>query len=127
MTERMTAIEFRSRRKGEKRPAGKNAQPVEVDGITFPSKKEARRWASLSTLAEFGEITDLRRQVRIELFGQRGPIRTPTGKPMVYIADFVYTDNDGETVIEDAKGHPSDVYLIKRAILAAMGVTVHEV
>lgn len=129
MTERMTAAEFRSQRgaAGEKRPAGKNAQPVEVDGILFPSKREARRWAVLRGLERFGEISHLQRQVRIPLEGKLGRIRTPTGRPMVYVADFVYKDADGDTVVEDAKGYHSDVFPIKKAILAAMGVIVHEV
>ena len=47
---------------------------------------------------------------------------------MLYLADFTYADHrlGGITVIEDAKGHQTDVFLIKKAILAAQGVEVQE-
>ena len=47
---------------------------------------------------------------------------------MHYVADFVYRDlTTGREVIEDAKGHKTETYLMKKAILAAQGVTVEEV
>ena len=99
-----------------------------VDGETFDSKREAARWGELRLMQRAGLIDDLRRQVSIPLDGRDGPILTPTGQHMRYVADFVYVDlNTGVRVVEDAKGHPTDVYRMKRAILAAMGVEVREV
>lgn len=104
------------------------AKKVVVDGIRFDSKREAKRWSDLLILERAGEITNLERQVPIGLMGQNAPIMTDSGKQVRrYIADFRYQDKNGVTVIEDAKGFPTEGYKIKRAILAAMGVEVREV
>lgn len=125
MTVKMTAAQLHAMqapKKGKKRVEG--AQPTQVGDQKFHSKLEARRWQELGVLAACGQITDLRRQVPITLQGMNGPVLTPTGRPMRYIADFVYRDSKGAEVIEDAKGHPTEVFAIKRAILAAQGVTL---
>lgn len=73
-----------------------------------------------------GSICGLRRQVDIVLQGRDGPILTDTGKKeRIYRADFVYVDNAlGITVVEDRKGHETDVFKIKKAILAAQGMEI---
>lgn len=126
--DRMTAADLRELQAagGKKRPAGINARFSYVDGVRFDSRKEARRWSDLLLLAAAGEIADLRRQVSIPLLGRLGPVLTPTGRPMRYVADFVYIEG-GKTIVEDAKGYPSDEYLLKKAILAAQGVHIREV
>ncbi len=107
---------------------GSVAKITEVDGIKFASKKEARRWQELMLLERAGEIEDLRRQVRFSLRGEKDWIKTPTGRDMTYVADFCYLITKGNAyVIEDAKGHKTEVYLIKKAIMAAMGHTIREV
>jgi hypothetical protein len=99
-----------------------------VDGIRFSSKKEAKRWGELGLLERAGEIIDLKRQVRISLRGERDWIKTPTGRDATYVADFTYIDNrSGEYTVEDAKGFRTPEYKLKRAILAAMGITIKEV
>lgn len=97
-----------------------------VDGITFDSKREATRWLELKLLERAGHITNLTRQVPFELKGRDGPILTPTGRVMSYVADFTYVDwqRHGKHVVEDAKGYQTDVSKIKLAILAAQGVVV---
>ncbi|MBK8909164.1 MAG: DUF1064 domain-containing protein [Rhodospirillales bacterium] len=104
------------------------AVPVTVDGIRFASTREARRWAELRLLERAGDIRALRRQVAIRLIGRDGPILTDTGRPRTYVADFVYEDCrlGWAEVVEDAKGHPTPEYRLKRAILAAQGVAVRE-
>lgn len=128
MTERIRASDLRAalaRPKGTKRVMG--ADPQIVDGIRFDSKREARRWQELRLLEIAGYIRDLQRQVPIELEGKNGPILTPKGKISRYVADFTYFDVGlGIDVIEDAKGHQTDTYKMKRAILAAMGLEVKE-
>ena len=110
------------------RPHKFGAKRAEVDGIKFSSKREARRWVDLSLLLAAGEIRDLRRQVKIAMIGKADMIRTPTGRVAHYVADFVYWDNrKGFEVIEDSKGFPTPEYKLKRAILAAQGVTITEV
>lgn len=131
MTERMTAAELNAMTanpKGKQRAGGDNAKSVLVDGIRFDSKHEAKRWAVLQWRVKLGEIVNLRRQFKIDLIGKNGPILTLTGRVMHYKADFVYNMADtGVEVIEDAKGHASDIYLMKKAILAAQGIDVIEV
>ena len=103
---------------------------AELDGERFDSRREMRRWAILNMMLKSKppEISDLRRQVKIALIGRDGPILTPTGKQMHYVADFVYRDErTGAEVVEDAKGHKTDTYVMKRAILAAQGVQIVEV
>lgn len=48
-------------------------------------------------------------------------------KSVVYIADFVY-DQNGETIVEDAKGMRTPDYIIKRKLmLYVRGVRIKEV
>lgn len=93
------------------------------DGHNFDSTKEARRWGELKLLERAGEIRDLKRQVRIPLEGRDGPVKfIKSNRTAVYVADFVYFDTRlGAEVIEDAKGYETDVFKLKRAILAAQG------
>lgn len=105
----------------------KNAQRVTVAGITFDSKREARVYMVLMDDQRHGRIRDLKLQVKIPLMGQGAPILTPTGKPAHYIADFAFTETaTGALIYADAKGHPTEIYLLKRAILAAAGISIRE-
>ena len=115
-----------------------NAVKTEVDGITFDSKKEARRYQALRELEEQGEVHDLRRQVEYLLvpeqrlpdtIGPRGGIHR--GKvleyPVTYVADFVYNLPDGGTVVEDCKGVRTPDYIIKRKLMRyLMGIEIKE-
>ncbi|MBL4929369.1 DUF1064 domain-containing protein [Fuscibacter oryzae] len=101
----------------------KGAKRVNLDGIWFDSQREATQWAALMFRQRAGQISDLRRQVKIPLKGAAGPILTPTGRQMHYVADFVFFE-DGLRVIADAKGHPTEVFQIKQAVLAAMGYKI---
>lgn len=103
---------------------------VTFQGEKFDSLRERNRWLVLRDMEKRGTIVDLRRQVPFPLFGKDGPILTPTGRVMRYVADFTYTEiktgSEPVDVVEDAKGWATDVYKIKRAILAAQGVEVRE-
>lgn len=86
---------------------------VEVDGIKFPSIKEAERWITLRLMERAGEIVGLNRQVKIELVPKSNLFRA-----VYYVADFVYFDKrTGKTVYEDVKGVRTDVYKLKKKIL----------
>ena len=131
MTDRMTAEEYQAAQRGgttgvEKRRVRGAQRTTTADGITHDSKTEADRWEELKLLQAAGEICGLRRQVPVPLIGRDGPIMTDSGKQQrTYKADFVYVDNKlGVTVIEDRKGHETDVFKIKKSILAAMGIDV---
>jgi hypothetical protein len=111
-----------------KRPHKYGAKAVIVDGIRFPSMKEAKRWGELKLLERAGAIRCLSRQVSIGLQGRDGPILNPTGREAKYRADFFYQEGpDCDFVIEDAKGYQTPEYKLKRAILAAMGIIIREV
>lgn len=104
-----------------------HATKTVVDGITFDSKKEAKRYAELKLLERSGAIRDLRRQVRYELI----PAFDVDGKhyrPTSYIADFVYFDTKtGAKVVEDCKGFRTDVYKLKAKMFAKKyGVSILE-
>lgn len=102
-------------------------QKTKAAGLTFDSKRERNRWNALCLMEKAGVITNLRRQVKYplipiqrepDIIGPRGGIKP--GKvieyPCSYIADFVY-ERDGETVVEDSKGHRTAEYIIKRKLM----------
>ncbi|WP_417702265.1 DUF1064 domain-containing protein [Pseudophaeobacter sp.] len=129
MTERMTAQEYQAAQRAEteqgedRRRVRGTKRTTTADGITHDSKTEAQRWEELKLMQAAGEICGLQRQVDIGLVGRDGPIMTDGGKQQrVYRADFVYVDNAlGITVVEDRKGHETEVFKLKKAILAAQG------
>jgi hypothetical protein len=102
------------------------AKKTQVGEIKFDSKKEATRWMELQLLERGGEISELRRQVKVELIGQYRPLYTRTGRKMKLTFDFAYIE-DGVQVYEDAKGMPTRDYEVRVAVARAMGLEVREV
>lgn len=116
-----------------------NNKKVELEGITFDSKKEAQHYLELKLLEKAGEISDLERQVKFVLIpaqrepdtiGARGGIKK--GKLLereaAYIADFVYTDKDGNKIVEDTKGVKTPEYILKRKLmLEKYGIKIREI
>ncbi len=104
------------------------AQPVEIDGRRFASKKEAKRYGELKLLERAGEITGLVLQPSYRLQGPMGPLKSETGRTLSYRADFVYIDTKtNKQVIEDVKGMKTKVYLLKKAIMRGMGYEIKEI
>ena len=119
---------------------------VTVDGITFDSKREAKRYGELKLLLRAGAISNLELQKSFELVpaqfedvetgevykqgerkGQSKTKRVCTEKAVTYVADFVYK-KDGKTVVEDTKGFKTKDYIIKRKLMLFMnGIRVVEV
>lgn len=91
-------------------------QPVIVDGIRFDSIREATRWQELKLLLRAGKIGDLKRQVPFELIPNHVENGKITERRVVYIADFVYNEN-GDLIVEDAKGKRTKEYIIKRKLM----------
>jgi hypothetical protein len=87
------------------------AQRTIVDGLAFPSRLEARRWGELRAMAAAGEITDLRRQPRVEL----------TAAAIVYHPDFFYRLPDGRECWEETKGFETRDYCLKRRLWSFYG------
>ena len=89
-----------------------NNRKTIIDGITFDSQKEARRYTVLRSLQDGGYIKGLSLQVPFELIPKQDGERA-----VKYIADFVYYDIEKKIhVVEDVKGFKTDVYKLKRKI-----------
>lgn len=95
------------------------SRKTQVDGITFDSKREARRFAELRLMERAGEISNLQIQVPYELIPTQRDEETGRviERAVTYRADFVYNDRTGKMIVEDAKGYRTDVYLIKRKLM----------
>lgn len=99
-------------------------QKTEVDGITFDSQKEARRFRTLWAMEQAGEIRDLRLQVNFTL---QEAYTTPDGKrvrAIIYKADFTYRkrDENGDYtlyIVEDVKSKATKTrtYEIKKKLM----------
>lgn len=111
-----------------------NYKARSVDGLIHDSKKEARRWNELLLLERAGKIKDLKRQVKFvlipaqrepKIIGVRGGIKQGKiiERECSYVADFTYTDKNGNYVVEDTKGIKTKDYIIKRKLM----LYVHEI
>lgn len=104
-----------------------HARKTVVDGITFDSAREAKRYSELRVMEQAGLITNLARQVKYPLsesFRSNGKVVL---RACSYVADFVYVEN-GETVVEDAKGFKTPEYTVKKKWLAdKYGILIREV
>lgn len=92
------------------------AKKTTIDGITFDSNAEARRYQQLKLLERGGAIKNLSLQPRFML--QEGFVNVHTGKKeraIEYVADFMYDEGD-RTVVEDVKGFKTADYQIKRKL-----------
>ena len=102
---------------------------TEMDGITFDSAKEARRYAELKLMEKAGLISGLRRQVPYQLLPAQKRDGKVVERPVLYLADFVYTEN-GDEVVEDVKSPATRTkeYIIKRKMMLwEFGIRVKEV
>ena len=100
----------------------------ELDGKTFDSQREARRYQELRWLLRAGVIFNLQMQVPFELIPSQRVSGKVVERPVKYIADFVYTTADGLQVVEDTKGMRTKEYIIKRKLmLYKYGIRVREV
>ncbi len=95
---------------------------VEVDGYKFDSRKEARRYRELKLLEHAGVISNHQLQVPFVLFKH-----SEYGRVVKYIADFTYIE-DGKQIVEDVKGFRTDVYKLKKRLMAELlGIVIREV
>lgn len=118
------------------------SRKVTVDGVTYDSVKEYRRFKELSLLEKAGTISELEHQRRYKLvpaqyesyarYGKRGQ-RLKDGKRCIeqavfYVADFAYIDENGNHVVEDTKGFKTKDYIIKRKLMLWVhGIRIREV
>lgn len=100
---------------------------VTRDGITFDSIRECQRYFELKLMQRAGVISDLRLQVPYELIPAQRIDGKVVERAVNYIADFVYTEN-GETIVEDAKGCRTKEYILKRKLMLwRHGIQIREV
>ena len=93
-----------------------------VDGRTFASKREARRYGELRLMERAGNIGQLELQPVYVLHAPGGQV---IGK---YVADFRYVDAGGDETVEDAKGVRTPLYRWKKKHAEAeYGITIFEV
>ena len=101
---------------------------IKVGEKVYDSKKEMRRHQQLLLLEKNGEISDLQMQVKFVLIPAQysNTEITKNGKfkclerECVYIADFVYKDQNGQLVVEDVKSkitRQNPTYIIKRKLM----------
>ena len=94
---------------------------TEIDGIKFDSKREANRYIELKLMEQAKAIQDLKLQVKFPLVK-----KSAHGKEIVYVADFVYYE-DGHMVVEDSKGYRTDIYKLKKRLMAELyGIEIKE-
>lgn len=115
-----------------------------VNGITFDSKKEAKRYQELLLLERAGQIVDLETQVKFELIPSQRVDGKVVERACTYVADFAYLvpthgqeiDEEGrvhfwdgyEPVVEDTKGFKTKDYIIKRKLMLWVhGIRIKEV
>ena len=92
-------------------------QKVVVDGEKVAdSQHEYRRLNELKTLERVGAIKDLQTQVRYKHIPSQ-KICGKTERGVSYVADFVYWTKDDQFICEDAKGHKTADYIIKRKLM----------
>lgn len=112
----MTAEEYRAAIK--KQPKYRN-QKCELNGDKYRSKREMRRHQLLLQMQTSGLISGLRREVPYVL-APAVRIDRRLKPALRFYADFCY-EADGETVVEDCKGVRTQVFNVKRHLMA----TVH--
>lgn len=107
------------------------AKVVHPDGTKFDSKREMLRYCNLLLLKKAKLITGLELQPRIPIIIKGVAIKYFVARgrrQMFYVADFKYFDKERDAwIIEDVKGHATEVYKIKRALVDAMGITIEEI
>lgn len=74
-----------------------NARKAQVDGYTFDSKKEAKRYEQLRLMERAGDIRDLK-------VHQAFPLDVNGNRVCTFKPDFVYRNRHG-FVVEDVKGY----------------------
>lgn len=110
-----------------------HAKKIQINGMTFDSLAEARRWRDLYWLQNGGVIRNLQRQAKFVLIpAQYDENHKLIERAVTYIADFTYYDEHGKLVVEDVKGYKKGpayaVFVIKRKLfLKEYGIQIQEV
>ena len=105
-----------------------NNSKVTYQGLTFDSKKEFEYYLILKDKEKRGLVFNLKRQVPLEIqpaFTDKSGVKH---RAITYKADFVYTDRvSGKVKYIDVKGFRTEVYKLKKKLLAYKGIIIEEV
>ncbi|WP_336982542.1 DUF1064 domain-containing protein [Acinetobacter modestus] len=109
-----------------------NAQKVDMDGMTFDSKKEHKRYIELKAMQQRGEIFGLEHHTKFELAPKVKIEGEKRVKPALrYFADFTYYIINGEYIVEDVKSEATrkkDSYRNKKHLMkTVLNIDVREV
>ena len=103
---------------------------ITIDGITFDSIKESKRYQELKLLERANEITELKLQVPFILL-ENYVLNGKKHQGIKYIADFVYIDiRTRKYVVEDVKSPATktQVYKLKKKLFEKKyGIEIREV
>lgn len=105
-----------------------NNSKVKYQGLTFDSKKEFEYYLILKDKEKRGLVFNIKRQVPLEI---QPAFTDKTGvkhRAIIYKADFVYTDRlTGTERYIDVKGFKTEVYKLKKKLLAYKNIIIEEV
>jgi hypothetical protein len=101
-----------------------NAKKVQLDGHTFDSKAEARRYCELLLLKEANEIHSLKVHPRYTLLDPF-TVKGVRYRGIYYESDFEYVEN-GRMITEDVKGFSTQVFRIKRKLFLKRWGDIYE-
>jgi len=93
---------------------------TKIDGITFDSKKEAKRYQDLKFMLRARKISNLITQPKFKFEINGKPLKTKDkgARQVTYTADFQY-DMEGITIVEDVKSPATaklSTFRIKKAL-----------
>lgn len=103
-----------------KKPGKYKAKKVEVDGIIFDSKREARHYGELQMRLAAGEVAKVELQPVIEIVPKCVGPDGKAQRAITYRGDFKVTYPDGRVEVQDVKGMVTKDFRLKEKMLWAL-------
>jgi len=104
-----------------------NAKKVVIEGHTFDSQKEGRRYNELRLLERAGEIRNLELKPVFPIVINGKKVKMKNGRVAKYTADFSYFEGE-ERVVEEVKGFRVRDYPLRCAVVEAIyNIKIREV
>lgn len=94
-----------------------------IDGITFDSLLESRRYSFLKLMQKAGAISELKLQIPYTIIDKFTDRFGEKYRETKYIADFVYLNKYGNWIVEDSKSlfmRKNPLYRIKKKLLLSL-------
>lgn len=103
-------------------------EKIEVDGMVFDSKGEARHYALLKMARDAGKLKFERQVPFCFEVTYKGDNGKEAKRKMRYTADFVVAFDDGRVEVQDFKGAKTREYLQKKRLMRDVyGIKVKEI